>query len=354
MSQRSIPQLPVEPPQTPPGNSLGGTKLIEESFDSELARRHRYGMIFEWVCWLATWGSVVILGVLIATMAWQAMGWLTPKFLVSMPRRNPADAGILPGIVGTFWLILLTAVLSVPLGVGAAIYLEEYSKPTLLTKFIQLNIANLAGVPSIVYGILGFTAFVRMFGLAKSEYLINLGIGSLQLTLPFGRTVISGALTLALLSLPVVIIASQEALRSVPPSLRHASLALGATKWQTIWHQVLPSALPGMMTGVILAMSRAIGETAPLVAIGAATYITFTPGRLNSVSEAFTRPDKLAQVPFDSFTTIPMQIYGWINEAKPEFQHVAAAAILVLLVILLISNGLAIFIRQHFQKKVRW
>lgn len=325
-------------------------------YERRLVWRHRIGLIFEWICRITTFLSLGILAVLLLSIGKQAIGWLDWGFLTRSSAYEARETGIFSGLVGSLWLLGLTAIMSVPMGVGAAVYLEEYSKPTRLTKFIQLNISNLAGVPSIVYGILGFTVFVRMFGLRDrpERFICSLGFAQFSFELPLGRVVLSGACTLTLLSLPVVIIAAQEALRSVPASLRHASLALGATKWQTIRHQVLPAALPGIMTGVILSLSRAIGETAPLAVIGAAVYLTFTPGRIHSVSDAAMHPNKLLQAPFDQFTAIPLQIYGWINEPSQDFEHVAAAGIMVLLGVLLLMNGTAIFIRQRFQKKIRW
>ncbi len=285
------------------------------------------------------------------------LGWLTWDFLTHFNSYDPLEAGILAGLWGSVWLIGLTALMAVPLGVGAAVYLEEYSRPTTLTKLIQLNIANLAGVPSIVYGILGFTVFSRMFGIfdrEKTVLAVNLFWLTLDIPLPLGPVLLSGACTLALLSLPVVIISSQEALRSVPASLRHAAYALGATKWQTISHQVLPAALPGILTGVILSLSRAIGEAAPLAVIGVAAQLSYTPGRIEGVGDLVQHPDKLVRAPFDRFTALPIQVYSWINEAAPNFEHVAAAGILVLLATLLTMNGTAIFIRQRFQQKIRW
>lgn len=280
-------------------------------------------------------------------------GWLTWSFLTRFNSDDPFEAGIAAGLWGSLWLIALTALIAVPMGVGAAVYLEEYSKPTRMTKLIQLNIANLAGVPSIVYGILGFTVFARMFGIFDREKTILVIVG-IEIPLPFGPTVITGACTLALLSLPVIIISSQEALRSVPASLRHAAYALGATKWQTIWHQILPAALPGILTGVILSLSRAIGEAAPLAVIGVATQLSYTPGRISGVSDVLQHPAKVAHAPFDRFTALPIQVYSWINETAVNFEHVAAAGILVLLGALLLMNGTAIFIRQRFQQKIRW
>lgn len=327
-----------------------------KQFDSTLARRHRYGAVFAAVCWVSTWLPLLVLFVLLGAIVFSAWGWLDLRFLTSIGEWEARKAGILAALWGTLWLLVLTALFSVPLGVGAAIYLEEYARANWLTRLIQLNVSNLAGVPSIVFGILGFTVFVRMFGLPKGEYffVVPLGFTTWEVVLPFGRTVISGALTLTLLSLPVVIIAAQEALRSVPASIRHASLALGATKWQTIRNQVIPAAMPGILTGVILAMSRAIGETAPLVVLGAASYVGFAPGRLNSFSDLVSHPGRVLNAPFDSFTALPLQIYKWVNDPREEYQHVAAAGIVVLLTLLLLMNAVAIFLRQYFQKKIRW
>ena len=285
-------------------------------------------------------------------------GWLTWGFLTKGNSYDPLEAGIMVGFWGSLWLIVLTALMAVPLGVGAAVYLEEYAKPTILTKFIQLNIANLAGVPSIVYGIVGYTAFARMFGVfdEKSTMIsLNLlGIKIVDIPLPLGPVLLSAACTLALLSLPIVIITSQEALRSIPPSLRHAAYALGATKWQTIWYQVLPAALPGIMTGVILSLSRAIGEAAPLVVIGAAAQLSYAPGQITGVGDLVQHPEKLIRAPLDRFTALPIQVYSWVNDTKPNFEHVAAAGSIVLLATLLTMNSFAIFIRQRFQGRNQW
>lgn len=308
-----------------------------------------------------------MLAILLTAVFLKSRHWLDWQFLSSFDSYRPEKAGILAGIWGSLWLILLTAMIAVPVGVGAAVYLEEYSKGTWLTRLIQVNLSNLAGVPSIVYGILGLTVFVRMFGwyaaspaqpLGRAEQLLADALQNIcsliGLTLPFGPTVISGALTLSLLVLPVVIISTQEALRAVPASLRHASYALGATKWQTIQHQVLPAAMPGILTGVILALSRAVGETAPLVMLGIPVYLKSTPGDIVSVSELVTNARALTEVPTSSFTALPMIVLNWVRQAKPAFQELAAAGIVVLLVLLLCMNAAAIFIRQHFQKKIRW
>ncbi|PKL54677.1 MAG: phosphate ABC transporter, permease protein PstA [Candidatus Methanoperedenaceae archaeon HGW-Methanoperedenaceae-1] len=258
---------------------------------------------------------------LLAMLLWDAWdkgaGWLSWEFLTSFPSRFPEKAGIKSALWGSIWLMIITAVVSLPLGVGTAIYLEEYAKKTWLTKIIEINISNLAGVPSVVYGLLGLALFVR--GLALE------------------RSLISGALTISLLILPIIIISSREAIKAVPSSIREASLALGATRWQTVKYHVLPAALPGILTGNILALSRAIGEAAPLIMIGALTFIAFTPESI-----------------FDPFTALPIQIFNWASRPKAEFQFLAAAGILVLLALLLAMNAAAILIRNKYQRYVKW
>jgi phosphate transport system permease protein len=242
-------------------------------------------------------------------------GRLSWQFLTSFPSRKPEEAGILSALVGTVCLILLTAVFAFPIGVGAAIYLEEYAGKSWFSRVVEVNISNLAGVPSIIYGLLGLELFVRAMG--------------------FDRSLLSGALTMALLVLPIIIISSREALRTVPRSIREASFALGADRWQTIWHQVLPLALPGILTGSILAFSRAIGEAAPLITIGALTYVAFLPDGLLA-----------------PFTALPIQIFNWVSRPQAGFHANAAAAILVLLVVLLLMNALAVLLRQRYQKRL--
>lgn len=330
---------------------------LEDVFTSHLAARHRLGRLFGIACMLSTWFGVVVLVILLAGIFWQGAGWLNWSFLTSFDSRHPEQAGILAGLWGSLWLIFFTVLLSVPTGVGAALYLEEYAKDSRLTRLIQVNLSNLAGVPSIVYGILGLTVFVRLFGVfqAQSKVLeMPLGFATLQIPLPLGRSVLSAALTLSLLILPVVIVAAQEALRAVPSSIRTASYALGATRWQTIRHQVLPASLPGILTGVILAISRAIGETAPLVMIGALTYVAFTPGDISSPADVIKNPQGLVDAPFDIFTALPIQIFNWVSQPETEYQHVAAAGIIVLLTVLLVLNATAIIIRNRFQKRTRW
>ncbi|MFZ5876045.1 MAG: phosphate ABC transporter permease PstA [Nitrospirota bacterium] len=243
-------------------------------------------------------------------------GRLSWQFLTSFPSRRPDEAGILAALVGSVALILLTAAFALPIGVGAAVYLEEYAGKTWWSRIIEVNIANLAGVPSIVYGLLGLELFVRALG--------------------FERSLLAGALTMALLVLPIIIIASREALRTVPNSIREASCALGATRWQTIWYQVLPMAFPGILTGSILAFSRAIGEAAPLITIGALTYVAFLPDGLLS-----------------PFTALPIQIFNWVSRPQPGFHVNAAAAILVLLAVLLLLNASAVYLRHKYQKRVQ-
>ena len=242
---------------------------------------------------------------------WARLNW---QFLTSLPSRRPAEAGIYPALIGTMWLITLTTIFALPIGIAAAIYLEEYGTGNWLARLIEINIANLAGVPSIIYGLLGLGLFVRTFG--------------------FGRSVLAGAATMALLVLPIVILSTREALRTVPKSMREGSYALGATKWQTIWHQVLPSAMPSLFTGVILALSRAIGETAPLITIGALTYVPFAPDSI-----------------WSPFTVLPIQIFDWLSRPQVEFSQNAAAGIIVLLALLLTMNGVAIFLRDRYQQR---
>jgi phosphate transport system permease protein len=288
---------------------------------------------------------------------WQGAGWLTWSFLTNYDSRHPENAGVLAGLWGSFWLVSLATLLTVPIGVGAAIFLEEYQTKGWLRTLIEVNLSNLAGVPSIVYGILGMAVFVKMFGaFQRDPQLLELSLGftSVEIPLPFGRTVLSGAMTLALLMLPVVIVASREALRAIPPSIRHASYALGATHWQTIRHVVLPVAVPGIVTGVILAVARAAGETAPLLMIGAAIFLARTPGGIESPADVFRHPHGLLEAPFDHFTALPIQIYNWVSRPEPEYRHVAAAAILVLLAVLQVFNVAASIARARTRSRARW
>jgi len=258
------------------------------------------------------------------------VSWLTSQFVTSPQNSDPLKAGVRTALLGSLLTIAITILVAFPIGVGAAIYLEEYARDNWLNRLIRTNITNLAGVPSIIYGMLGLAIFVRQLEPLTSGAIF----GAADPTTANGRTIFSAGLTLALLVLPVLIINGQEAIRTVPASLREASYGLGATKWQTVWHHVLPSAIPGILTGAILGISRAIGETAPLVVVGAATYITFNPNG-----------------PFSQFTTLPIQIYQWTARAQGEFRNIAAAAILVLLILLLTLNATAILLRNRYSRK---
>ncbi len=280
-------------------------------------RRRRAEVAFGWLCAGMIAVALLLLVVLLVSVLWQGWPHLRWSLLTSYPSSRPAEAGIKSALFGTAWIMALTAAVVVPLGVAAAVYLEEYAPKGRLSTIVEINIANLAGVPSIVFGMLGLALFVR--------------------GLQMGRSVLAGGLTLALLVLPVVIIASREAIRAVPTSLRQAAYALGATRWQTIYHHVLPAAVPGIVTSVILAMSRAIGETGPLIMMGALTYVRFVPAKLT-----------------DEFSALPIQIYNWAARPQKEFQNLAAAAIVVLLVVLLLMNSTAIWLRYRSERNARW
>ena len=260
--------------------------------------------------------ALAALGALVYDIFADGASRLSLSFLMNTGSRNAEEAGVYHALMGSIWVIALTGLLALPIGVAAAIYLEEYGTRSRLARFIELNIANLAAVPSIIYGLLGLGLFVRLMGM--------------------GQSVMAGAATLALLALPVVILSTREALRTVPSSIREGSYALGATKWQTIWNQVLPMALPGVLTGLILALSRAIGETAPLITIGALTYIPFAPDSV-----------------WSKFTVLPIQIFNWVSRPQAEFKANAAAGILVLLALLLSMNAIAIIVRDRFQRRGR-
>jgi phosphate transport system permease protein len=260
--------------------------------------------------------GLITLAVLMGDVFLDGIGDITPSFFTNGPASSPEDSGIQPAIYGTLWLMFVCAAFIIPVGVATAVYLEEYAdRERWYNRLIEVNIQNLAAVPSIIYGILGLAFLVR---------------GPLEL----GRVVLAGGLTLGLLVLPVVIVTGREAIRAVPPSIREGSMALGATKWQTIWKQVLPASISGIATGVILAISRAIGETAPLILVGAATYISFNPDSINS-----------------EFTVLPLVIFNWISSPQEGFQTLAAAAIIVLLVVLLALNALAIWLRNRYEQK---
>ncbi len=304
--------------------------------DKRPSRRAVISQMFTVGCFLAMSLCVLILFFLLARIFMDGWERVSLAFITGEASPYPEDAGIKIALIGSLCLILLTSAIAVPIGIGAALYLEEYAAKSKIRKIIQLNISNLAGVPSIVYGLLGLTIFVRSFGLKQS--------------------LLSGALTLALVILPIIIMASQEALRAVPNSIRQASYALGATRWQTVWRQVLPAALPGMMTGVILAISRALGEAAPILAIGAKVYISYAP-RTITVTVGSTAYDTYIPVPgtvMEEFAAMPLQIYSWIGRPQEEFHSVAAAGIIVLLAVLILMNLGGVLIRYHFGKKIRW
>jgi phosphate transport system permease protein len=296
-------------------------------FPDRLAARARKDRMFRRIAVTATYIGFVALAVLLFGVLRQGLPWLSLDFLENFPSRSPERAGFKAALHGSLWVISLTAVISVPLGVAGAVYLEEYGGQGRFSKFVELLIANLAGVPSILYGMLGLIAFVRMFNLPPE------GMEILGIPLPFGRSVLAGAATLSLLALPVLILSTREALRAVPNSLRQAAFGLGSTRWQCVRHHVLPAASPGIWTGVVLSLSRALGETAPLIMMGALTYVAFTPESI-----------------FDSFTAMPIQIFNWASRPQVDFQGVAAAGIIVLLVVLLGMNAIVVLLRNRAEK----
>jgi phosphate transport system permease protein len=282
-----------------------------------LPRRQRVAAIGRWFFMAATLFAVIALAVLLWYIFQRGWDWLSWGLLTNPPSRKPENAGLSIAISGTLWIISLTLLVAFPMGVAAAIYLEEYAPKNRWTRMLQINISNLAGVPSVVYGLLGLGIFVEWLDL--------------------GRVVLAGALTMALLSLPVIIIASQEALKAIPWSLREAAYGVGATRWQVTASHVLPAAVPGILTGVILAVSRAVGETAPLLVAGAAGFVTAKPSGF-----------------LDSYTTVPIQIYNWMSRPQTEFRDLAAAGIIVLLALLISMNLIAIIVRQRFSSRTRW
>jgi|TARA_X000001036_G_C20691218_1_gene809469 phosphate transport system permease protein len=285
--------------------------MIDETL---LKKRKRVDNLFRLFSQTATWSCLIILAILIYHVSITGLGRLSFDFLNNFPSRFPGKAGIKSALHGSVWMLSLVTLISVPIGVATATYLEEYGQKNKLTRLIEINISNLAGVPSIVYGILGLAIFVRFF--------------------QFDRSVLAGSFTMSLLILPVIIISSREAIRAVPNSIRLGAYAVGATKLQTITHHVLPIATPGILTGVILSMSRAIGETAPLIMIGALTYVAFVPESI-----------------WDPFTALPIQVFNWASRPQAAFHEVAAAGIILLLVVLLSMNAIAILIRNYTNKK---
>ncbi len=284
--------------------------------DRALRGRQQRGRLARGLFLAATLFGVAVLLVLLASIASRGYSWLSWGLLSHKASKHVEEAGLQSALLGTLWIIGLTAIVALPIGIGAAVYLEEYAPRNWWTKILQVNISNLAGVPSVVYGLLGLAVFVDVLGM--------------------GRSIIAGALTMALLIMPVIIIASQESIRAVPLSLRQGAFALGATRWQVARHHVLPVAMPGILTGTILALSRAFGETAPLLVVGAAGFVTFNPDSITS-----------------KFTVLPIQIFYWTGRPGTEFKDLAAAGIIVLLVVLLLMNGIAIGLRQRF-RRARW
>lgn len=265
----------------------------------------------------ATLSCLLILAIFVGFIIYQGIDRLSWEFIMSLPSRFAERSGIYTAWIGTLWILVLTTLISFPVGVGAGIYLEEYGRKSKLSTFLEINIANLAGVPSIIYGLLGLEVFVRL--------------------LKMGNSILAGALTLSLLILPIIIVATREAIRAVPRSIKEASVALGASKWQTISRQILPASFGGILTGVILAISRAVGETAPLIVIGALAYVPFAP-----------------RGPLDEFTVLPIQIFNWVSRPQHEFVINAAAAIIVLLAITFLLNGIAVYLRYRWQRKLKW
>lgn len=261
--------------------------------------------------------GLILLGIFIGDIIIEGAHRIDWDFLKSLPSRKPERAGIYTAMMGSVWVLVITALISFPIGVAAGVYLEEYTAEGRLSKLLEINISNLAGVPSIIYGLLGLQIFARMFGL--------------------GSSVLAGSMTLSLLILPIIIVATQESIKAVPQSIRDASYAMGASKWQTIQFQVLPASFGGILTGIILALSRAVGEAAPLIVVGALAYVPFAPSS-----------------PMDEFSVLPIQIFNWISRPQHGFLINAAAAIIVLLVITFMMNGIAIYLRNRWQKKVKW
>lgn len=284
---------------------------------SNLKRNRRIDKAFKLVGIACTLFGLLMLVIFIGNILVDGLQRIDWDFLTNLPSRKAEKSGILTAWTGTAWILALTAMIAIPLGVAAGIYLEEYGKKNRIAAMVEVNIANLAGVPSIIYGLLGLEVFGRLMNL--------------------GASLLAGAFTLAILILPILIVATREALKAVPNSLREASYAIGATKWQTIWHQILPAAGGGILTGVILSMSRAMGETAPLIVIGALAYVPFVP-----------------KSPMDEFTVLPMQIFNWVSRPQHEFLVNGAAAIIILLLITFIMNGIAVYLRNKWQKKIMW
>ena len=273
--------------------------------------------VFKYFGVFCTMVGLLLLAIFIGNILIKGLARIDWNFITGLPSRFPDRAGIFSAFMGTLWMMALTGIIAIPLGVSAAIYLEEYAKKSRMGNILELNINNLAGVPSIIYGILGLEVFSR--------------------TMHLGGSLLAGSLTLALLILPIIIVATREAIKAVPSTIREGSYALGASKWQTIWLQILPTASGGIITGIILALARAIGEAAPLVVAGAMVYVPFAPSS-----------------PMDEYSVLPIQIFNWISRPQKGFEINAAAGIIILLAITFIMNGIAVFFRNRMQKKLKW
>jgi phosphate transport system permease protein len=298
-------------PASPPAGS------VVARFEPALMRRKLSGTLFYGACLAAIGILLLALILLLIDVFARGLPWLDAQFLSGVPSRRPERAGILPALVGSFQVGLFVGLFSFPTGVAAAMYLTEYARDSWINRLLQTNISNLAGVPSIIYGILGLALFVRLLGL--------------------GPTSLAAGLTMTLLILPVVIIASIEALKAVPDAQREGALALGATRWQMVSRSVLPAAAPGIMTGLILAMARAVGEAAPLLLIGASVFVTFLPNPVEG-----------------SYTVLPIQVLQWATRPQADFQGISAAAIIVILALIFVLNGLALFVRARLSRHIAW
>jgi phosphate transport system permease protein len=288
--------------------------------DFKASMTTRYGMdtAFTVLVTVAALVGIAVLAVLLVDVIRDGSTMLSLKFLTSFPSQIfPENGGIYPALIGSLWLLGLTALISVPLGLGAAVYLEEYAEDTRINRIIEINISNLAGVPSVIYGLLGLGIFVELLAPVTG-----------------GGSVLTGALTLSLLILPVIIVATREALRAIQVSIREGGYALGATRWEVIWSHLLPMALPGALTGIILALSRAVGEAAPILVVGVSLYQTYTTAG-----------------PFDGYMALPTQIYDWISRPQQIFQDSAAAGIVVAMAVLLLANSFAIWLRNRYQQR---
>jgi phosphate transport system permease protein len=305
-------------------------KPSHSDIEKSVARNKNRDKLFAVLGLLATFIGMLTLAALLADLAINGLARLQPHFFTSYPSRFAGQAGILSSWVGTILVMIVTAAAAIPIGIAAGVYLEEYAPKNWFTAMIEINIANLAGVPSIVYGLMALGLFVYQFR--------------------FGQSILSAGLTLALLILPIVIVATRESIRAVPGSMREAAYALGATKWQTTSDHVLPYSMGGILTGVIIGLSRAIGETAPLITIGALTFIAFLPDSPIKAEFPFISFDWI----WSPFTVLPIQMFNWVSRPQQEFHLNAAATGLVLMVMTLAMNGIAIYFRYRFRKRIKW